>query len=97
MSASCTQWAPSTTPPPHHRRRNRCPCGEFCARRELSTPGEVSFPPKAALAVGRVVGGLRDGEGGGLRYRYQNRWQRAVKYRPTTGSMGSNQGLETDK
>lgn len=52
--------APSTTPPlpPHCFLRNRCPCSEFCVRWELSTPGEVSFPAKAALSVGRHPGAL---------------------------------------
>ena len=47
--------------PPH---RNRYPCGKCCVRRELSTPGEVSFPAKAALAV-KLVGGLAGGRGPG--------------------------------
>ena len=64
-------WASWTlySPLPHRRRRDRCPCGECCVRRELSSPGEVGFPAKAALAVGLVVGGLRGGEGARLRYR----------------------------
>ena len=33
----------------------------------MSTPGEVSFPAKAALAVGLVVGGLHGGEEDGQR------------------------------
>ena len=73
---------PSTTPPPPpHRRRDRCPCGECCVRRELSSPGEVGFPAKAALAVGLVVGGLRGGEATGLPYRYRGTrcWRPEVK------------------
>ena len=62
---SRSRCAPSTTPPPppHRRHRNRCPCGECCVRREFSTPGKVSFPAKAALAVGRHRGALRWGGG----------------------------------
>ena len=67
MRAPCSQWAPSPTPSPHRRHRNRCPYGECCVGRELSTPGEVSFPAKAALAVGLAVGGLGGGVGVGLR------------------------------
>ena len=65
MRVSRSRCAPSTTspPPPHRRHRNRCPCGECCVRREFSTPGEVSFPAKAAPAVGRRRGALRWGEG----------------------------------
>ena len=61
MRASCTQWAPSTTPrpPPHHRHRNRCRCGEGCVRRWSSAPAGGSFHAKAALAVRLLVGGLR--------------------------------------
>ena len=80
MSASRPQWGPLTIPLPIPRRRhgNRCPCGECCVRREFSTPGEVSFPARAAHAVGRIIGGLRSGEGAGLRYRYGNQ---TVEYR----------------
>ena len=66
VRVSRSRCAPSTTPPPlppHLRHRNRCPCGECCVRQEFSTPDEVSFPAKAALAVGRVVGGHRGGGG----------------------------------
>ena len=59
-------------------KRDCCPCGECCVRREFSTPGEVSFPARAAHAVGRVVGGLGGWEGAGLRYRHGNRM---VEYR----------------
>ena len=81
MRASGTQWAPSTTPlPPSHRRhRHRCPCSECCVRRELSTPGEVGFPAKAALAVGLVVRGLRGREGAG---------QRTVEHRHSVSDVG---------
>ena len=81
MRASGTQWAPSTTPmpPPHRRHRNRCPCSECCIRLELSTPGEVSFPAKAALAVGLVVGGLCGWEGAG---------QRMVEHRHSVSDAG---------
>ena len=80
--------AATSPPPPHRRHRNRCPCGECCVRRELSTPDEVSFPAKAALAVERVVGGLRGGEGAGLRYRYRNRRRRTVDCWPSMPAAG---------
>ena len=95
VRASRHQWGPSTTPPPlpHRRHRNYCSCGECCLRLELSTPGEVSFPAKAALAVGRVVRGLRGEAGAGLRYRYRNRRRGTVcagtRYRRPAVKYGS--------
>ena len=67
MRVSPSGCTPSTTPPlpPNRRHRNHCPCGECCVRWELSTPGEACFPANAELAVGRVVGRLRGGEGEG--------------------------------
>ena len=61
VRASSPQWGPLTTPLPlpHRRHRNCCLCGECCFRREFSTPDEVGFPAKAALAVGRRRGASR--------------------------------------
>ena len=64
MRGKSTQWHPL----PHRRRHsNPCLCSEYCVNQELSTPREVNFPTKAALAVGLDVKGLCIGERAGQR------------------------------